>query len=122
MNVSLTPELENLVNQKVKTGMYNSTSEVVREALRLLEEKDRIKEMRLEELRAEIQKGIDDIHDHVYRPALPANRSSAAKSRKRPIATMTLRSQFICVHPFHAVRIASVLPSIGFSNMIAFRG
>ena len=61
MNVSLTPELENLVNQKVKTGLYNSASEVVREALRLLEEHDRIKEMRREELRAEIQKGMDDI-------------------------------------------------------------
>ena len=43
MNVSLTPELESLVNHKVKTGLYNSASEVVREALRLLEEEDRIK-------------------------------------------------------------------------------
>jgi len=33
MNVSLTPELEHLVNQKVESGMYNSASEVVREAL-----------------------------------------------------------------------------------------
>ena len=40
MNVSLTPELENFVNSKVKNGRYNSASEVVREALRLLEEHD----------------------------------------------------------------------------------
>ena len=66
MNVSLTPELENLVNQKVKTGLYNSASEVIREALRLLEEKDRIREMRLEELRAEIQKGRDQIRSGNY--------------------------------------------------------
>ena len=38
MNVSLTPELEEFVSAKVGTGRYNSASEVVREALRLLEE------------------------------------------------------------------------------------
>jgi antitoxin ParD1/3/4 len=59
VNVSLTKELEDLVAQKVKTGRYLSASEVVREALRLLEERDRIKEMRLAELRKEIQKGFD---------------------------------------------------------------
>ena len=40
MNVSLTPELEKFINAKVETGRYNSASEVVREALRLLEESD----------------------------------------------------------------------------------
>jgi antitoxin ParD1/3/4 len=38
MNVSLTPELEKFVSAKVGSGRYNSASEVVREALRLLEE------------------------------------------------------------------------------------
>jgi putative addiction module CopG family antidote len=36
MNVSLTPQLEKFVNTKVKSGRYNSASEVVREALRCL--------------------------------------------------------------------------------------
>jgi len=40
MNVSLTPELEQFVAAKVGTGRYNSASEVMREALRLLEERD----------------------------------------------------------------------------------
>ena len=40
MNVHLTPELEQLVQNKVKTGRYNSASEVMREALRLMEERD----------------------------------------------------------------------------------
>jgi antitoxin ParD1/3/4 len=40
MNVSLTPELEQFVSSKVGSGRYNSASEVVREALRLLEEHD----------------------------------------------------------------------------------
>ena len=41
MNVSLTPELDRFVAGKVESGRYNSASEVVREALRLLEEHDR---------------------------------------------------------------------------------
>ena len=41
MNVSLTPELDKFVAQKVDSGRYTSASEVVREALRLLEEHDR---------------------------------------------------------------------------------
>ena len=38
MNVSLTPELERLVNEKVDSGLYQTASEVVREALRQLAE------------------------------------------------------------------------------------
>src|SRR6266498_1159096 len=40
MNVSLTPELESFVRAKVESSRYNSASEVVREALRLLEQHD----------------------------------------------------------------------------------
>ncbi len=67
MNISLTPELKSLVNNKVKTGLYNSASEVVREALRLLEEQDRIKEIRLEELRKEIIKAEEQIKSGQFR-------------------------------------------------------
>ena len=59
MNVSLTPELEQLVHRKVESGLYLSASEVVREALRLLEERDRLQAMKFEEIRKEIQLGID---------------------------------------------------------------
>jgi antitoxin ParD1/3/4 len=59
MNISLTPQLEELVKKRVESGLYGSASEVMREALRLLEERDRIHAMRLEELRAEIKKGLD---------------------------------------------------------------
>jgi antitoxin ParD1/3/4 len=59
MNVSLTPELEQLIHKKVETGLYLSASEVVREALRLLEERDKLQALRFEELRKEIQIGID---------------------------------------------------------------
>lgn len=59
MNISLTPHLEDWVKNKVESGLYNSASEVMREALRLLEERDQLRDLRLEELRREIQKGID---------------------------------------------------------------
>jgi antitoxin ParD1/3/4 len=40
MNVSLTPELEEMVNEKVRSGLYQTASEVVRDALRLLKQRD----------------------------------------------------------------------------------
>ncbi len=67
MNVSLTPELETLVNEKVKSGNYNSASEVVREALRLLKEQDELKRIRREELRREVMKGVTDVREGRFR-------------------------------------------------------
>jgi len=61
MNVSLTPELEKLIQDKVKSGRYLSASEVVQEALRLLEERDRTQEIKLDALRRDLQVGIDQI-------------------------------------------------------------
>ena len=61
MNVSLTPTLEELVQRKVATGLYNSASEVIREALRLLEERDEMRKMRLAALRKEINVGLDQL-------------------------------------------------------------
>ncbi len=63
MNVSLTPELEKLVNDKVKSGRYNSASEVVREGLRLLQDQDELRRIRTDELRREIMLGVDQIRD-----------------------------------------------------------
>jgi len=76
MNVSLTPELEQLVSDKVKSGLYNSASEVVREALRLLKEQDALKAYRLEELRREIAVGIEQ-----------ANRGDVAPLNREAIKT-----------------------------------
>lgn len=59
MNVNLTPQLESLVKQKVASGLYNSASEVVREALRLMEEQDRIRAVKLEQLRQDIHEGMN---------------------------------------------------------------
>ncbi len=59
MNISLTPELEQLVKDKVNSGRYHSVSEVMGEALRLLDERDRLQEKRLAELKAKILEGIE---------------------------------------------------------------
>lgn len=58
INVNLTPQLESMVRHKVASGLYNSASEVVREALRLMEAKDRHNELRLELLRQDIREGL----------------------------------------------------------------
>ncbi len=57
MNVNLTPELEALVHRKVKTGRYNSASEVVREALRIFEQRERVRELQLRDIRKKIDQG-----------------------------------------------------------------
>jgi antitoxin ParD1/3/4 len=57
MNVSLTPELERLVNEKVESGLYQTASEVVREALRLLKERDHARD----QLRADVRDGFDTL-------------------------------------------------------------
>ncbi len=58
MNISLTPELEQMVGDKVKSGRYASASEVIREGLRLLEEREQLKQQRLLEVRNKIDRGI----------------------------------------------------------------
>lgn len=61
MNISLTPELEQIIANKVKSGMYHSASEVIREAIRLLllfEEND-LKQLKLNSLRQQIKVGVD---------------------------------------------------------------
>jgi len=58
MNVSLTPELEELIAQKVQSGRYTTASEVIREALRLLEEHDELRQKRLEAIRRKIDEGL----------------------------------------------------------------
>ena len=61
MNVSLTPELEQLVAEKVESGRYTSASEVIREALRLLEEQDQLKQQRLAQVREKIDRGLQQL-------------------------------------------------------------
>ena len=66
MNVSLTPELEELVAAKVASGRYLSASEVVREALRLFEQFEQQKSERLREIKRDVQAGLKDLEAGAY--------------------------------------------------------
>jgi antitoxin ParD1/3/4 len=59
INVNLTPFLEEMVRQKVKSGLYTSASEVVREALRLMEAQDSLRNAKCDQLRNDIRAGIE---------------------------------------------------------------
>lgn len=60
MNISLTPTLEQFVQDKVASGLYNSVSEVIREALRLLASKENISAERINQLNRDIEEGWND--------------------------------------------------------------
>lgn len=59
LNVSLTPELDQFVQSRVVSGRYQTASEVIREGLRLLVEREQIREAALEELRGKLRRGIE---------------------------------------------------------------
>ena len=61
MNVSLTSELEKFVSAKVESGRYNSASEVVREALRLLEEHDQARAAQLNAFNQELGRRLETL-------------------------------------------------------------
>jgi len=61
MNLQLTPELEELVQSKMNSGRYSSASEVVREALGLMEERDRLLVARKDEIRNKIADGLQSL-------------------------------------------------------------
>ncbi len=63
MNFSLTPELEEFITKLVKTGLYQTGSEVVREALRLLRECQNIQELKLQQLKKDIHAGLDEARE-----------------------------------------------------------
>jgi antitoxin ParD1/3/4 len=84
-NIALTPHLEQFVQAKVKSGRYQSASEVVREGLRLLEERD------VERIRQEIEVGwqqsergevVDGPSVFAEIRAMSKARRAAAKARR----------------------------------------
>lgn len=83
MNISLTRELDEFVANKVASGRYTSASEVVREALRLLEEHDRARTARLEEFNRELQRRLDSADRGDFVTADESFRRIREKSRQR---------------------------------------
>jgi len=62
MNVSLTPELEKWVQHKVQSGLYGSSSEVVRDALRILHQYEEERNRKLSILRSDVQLGLEQLN------------------------------------------------------------
>lgn len=79
MNVSLTPALEKFVQDKVASGLYNSVSEVIREAIRLLISKEAIFQERLDMLNRDIEIGLTDMKNGDYRNGHEVMRDLIAK-------------------------------------------
>ena len=61
MQLSLSPEMEEFVNRKIASGHYGSADEVIQDALRLMEENDRLRETRFEQLHKEIALGMEQL-------------------------------------------------------------
>ena len=57
MTVDLGPHLEQVVLELIENGRYRSKSEVLREGVRLVQDR----EVRLADLKAAIAKGLDDV-------------------------------------------------------------
>lgn len=63
MNISLTPELEKFIQDKVNSGLYTSASEVIRESLRLLNTYDELHQKRLKQLNQAIDEGLAQLKE-----------------------------------------------------------
>ena len=83
MNVSLTTELEKFVSAKVESGRYNSASEVVREALRLLEEHDQARSYKLAGFNQELGGRLDSLDRGQQVSAADARARLKSKSEQR---------------------------------------
>lgn len=85
MNVSLTPELDKFVTDKVKSGRYNSASEVVREALRLLEEHGRARTSQFSAFNKELGARLAslDAGEHIDPKAARARLDLKSRERRK---------------------------------------
>ena len=83
MNVSLTPELEKFIEAQVASGMYFTASEVVRDALRLLQEHEETRQAKLEKLKKAVQVGLDQLKRGETVPAEQVFKKLREKIRQR---------------------------------------
>ncbi len=62
-NVNLTTELDSFVKKQISSGYFNNASEVHRSALAAMCRQEELRQTKLNILKAEVQKGVDSIHD-----------------------------------------------------------
>lgn len=65
-NVNLTKRLDEFVESNIASGHFSNASEVVREGLRMLEQRQKEEAAKLAWLRGAVQEGIDDIEKGNY--------------------------------------------------------
>ncbi|MDD4891296.1 MAG: type II toxin-antitoxin system ParD family antitoxin [Phycisphaerae bacterium] len=83
MNISLTKELESMIHEAVDGGRYHTASEVIRDALRLFQEQEQLRRIRLQELRKEIAVGLKDVEEGRVKPLDFAELKAKIRSRRR---------------------------------------
>lgn len=85
MNVNLGPKFDQFVAEMLDTGLYQSQSEILREGLRLLKEREERKQLWMLELRKEVALGVAqaDHGDFVDGPAMFARIRQKSARRKR---------------------------------------
>jgi putative addiction module CopG family antidote len=64
--VSIAREQKRFIDRMVKEGNYVSSGEVVRDGLRLLQEREHVQKLRVEEIRKQIQKSMDALEGRDY--------------------------------------------------------
>jgi antitoxin ParD1/3/4 len=74
LSITLPADMARMVRDKVEGGSYASNSEVIREALRIWQEREAVKLQRLDEIRAKIAASLDD-----QRPSLTARSQQASQ-------------------------------------------
>jgi antitoxin ParD1/3/4 len=84
---SIGKHFESLIESLIKSGRYSTASEVMRDGLRMIEEREQRRQAKLEALRAEIQKGFDsgpaeEIGDMFARIKAQGRKRLAAKNGK----------------------------------------
>jgi len=60
LSITLPADMAHAIRAAVSSGAYSSNSEVIREAMRLWQERRSERERRLDAIRARIQEAIDD--------------------------------------------------------------
>ena len=60
LSITLPADMARMVRDKVEGGSYASNSEVIREALRIWQEREAMKVQRLDEIRAKIAESVND--------------------------------------------------------------
>ena len=85
LSITLPADMAQMIRRQVDSGAYSSNSEVIREAMRLWQDRRSEREQRLDIIRAKIQEAVDDprrITDEELGHHFDARLAEAEKNRK----------------------------------------